>query len=1615
MVAFCNEIESNPELSARYHRHVDNIAEWYRNIYKKYAEKLEQEFKLGIKAICEDLKTQDIRVEEIPEMVQSFLNDLEGANNTKMPDFVMADALVKLILSKYSLGPGENDRFLTEHGIQANLYFKDGNRTWINCTAYADVMTELLAKVLRDEEPDCRIELQALNQNRAIRAKIVHAGQNELSLSLSVMRDYNIIRDLIHFLDPDIDLPVFTFCELFNYDKLRSEPCRFLFDDTTTILIADSVHDVRSDYLAAVANLPWNLVIDLDGYSDCGGLLSTVNHNRIQKEILTRKTADQLSELPSDGRTLWYRCGEYQSTNFIPNDKFSIGAYTAFHKDLKANKQNSKNLNWKAIFRELIQRAKDRGCFINIAALTNNFTIVNQLIQAIVGNESDEFDDYFITWVGLDKADIQGAYGLDDEGESSAEYIRQHFMHQPCPMYQFYQAFAEHSGSWRMQTSLNSEFTLPTANGSVVLSENDRNNIADDFCALYDHCEEADIEQSENLRKLFYSGNIASWNTIASDDIPRLRKDNEFEQMQQEIRTLLGQTQKDPDKRLYFIRHTAGMGGSTLARQLVWALHTSYAVLEVRNYVHSSFTKRIQHLYDHVLDKSPIILFADDTLPSFVSLCDEVRGLERRCILVSACRDESGVFQKYPKATCKYVSSLSDEAINKLQKRYRQISTLSSKDLDIKDKEFRTVLHGSMFTPFIIGLYYKEREFCIDRYVTKTFDGCGENRYKDVLAYLALCDCYQSKNLPVFLIKDILGFKGREDFLRSCPAAGSLITVEDQNTGKAYYHFVDRLLSKCYLEIYCERLYGSKDNLPNVILQLSEKLIDHIAKASEKSFDTTSCLDTLIGIMIQNKKVDDGQHPYSALMEDIGLPQNQRKLMKHLAETFQPLADDIMTQRKNEPEYEQHIDRKKQMIQRLVSHTYAHLGRMYSRDDRNYKKADEAFQKAIDYMPDEDPNIFHMAGSALLDQLKEVFSSSQEITPEQLDDIRRDVQRAAEYFDYTTDYGSPDYGYPSKLELLYCYLRFLFQYDGVQSKDDLSKLKPKTCEVQAEFMNVLEEAKNYPDLEQDAHDKIQDYESRFRSNIIFGDFGRAVQYYQNELERINPETDTAGYKKALRNLIFAQITQARHKAGEAPFCCCLKNARKTLENIQELLSLPFDASKFSDYMTRTQMFHYWMMLAKHLEVSVDTGLDYANRWIEMEEKERYNNRNPEPYYYKSTLLYLEIREGSSKAREELHELTKQISSDAEDKKFDRRRGDIEKIRDILIEGREMGQLLDITHLDVTHRATEEERLKAVRDQNCEPITVSAHLEGCPGKNIADMEIYEPSCWKGEPARLNIGRHANHSITSAQIHHRIQFVMGFSTLRLTAVSCTAADIDASEVFAPFKALPKGQISIKADKPSVPQSKTIPIESRKPAAFSAPSFTRGERAILKDIRLFTDNNNKRWLNGKVDGLKAGVSVEKDLMQFPESEFRRYGGIDEVIARLQEKAEAPCVIIDRQENISGVRYRVSFYEACDTIEGLLEDRVKNASAEAAISEQPSVQQAAVPNGTVVQATIQKIDGKSADGEFIYQEKTYPINLKIKKKKEHKTLDTAYRRREKIAIRITGFSNECYSGQCI
>ena len=279
-----------------------------------------------------------------------------------------------------------------------------------------------------------------------------------------------------------------------------------------------------------------------------------------------------------------------------------------------------------------------------------------------------------------------------------------------------------------------------------------------------------------------------------------------------------------------------------------------------------------------------------------------------------------------------------------------------------RNQDFDRVITSSMRTPFIIGLYYMEENFNIDDYVRKALDGCVKRDYADVIGCLAMCDEFYCKNFPVSLVSSWLGLTVRNEFLRLFPAASSIMVKERSDSGIDMYHFKHPLLSSKFLELYCRDYYNGIENRSSAIYDLTYKLIDKVANMGRNLREDS--LNLVILLMIQNKSGGEGEGSLSLLLDAIGMTVHQRALMLHLAEAFRPLADEIRNRKNLNPDIE--LTSLERLQLRLVSHAYAHLGKLYSQGERNFDKAEEMMGLAIDYMPDSDPLIYHMYGKSLL-------------------------------------------------------------------------------------------------------------------------------------------------------------------------------------------------------------------------------------------------------------------------------------------------------------------------------------------------------------------------------------------------------------------------------------------------------------------------------------------------------------------------------------------------------------------------------------------------------------------------------------------------------------------------
>ena len=148
MLVFCSEIEQGPH-KREYHEHVSQIADWYVNTVQTYDKMLKTEM---------DFRSMSIALNGLDEHF-SFTKDLTYTLGAKCSYFDISEGLVKLILSKYSLGPSA--QFLHAHEIVRRFH---GN-SWLECTASAMEFVEIAAKVLRDEGVEYSFNLQILLQD----------------------------------------------------------------------------------------------------------------------------------------------------------------------------------------------------------------------------------------------------------------------------------------------------------------------------------------------------------------------------------------------------------------------------------------------------------------------------------------------------------------------------------------------------------------------------------------------------------------------------------------------------------------------------------------------------------------------------------------------------------------------------------------------------------------------------------------------------------------------------------------------------------------------------------------------------------------------------------------------------------------------------------------------------------------------------------------------------------------------------------------------------------------------------------------------------------------------------------------------------------------------------------------------------------------------------------------------------------------------------------------------------------------------------------------------------------------------------------------------------------
>lgn len=1350
MRKLCAQLETGNKQKEKpkYEAIFDEIKAWYLEQYKHYETALKNDMlsKLG-----EELKEQITCWEDLG--MTGYTDNFSAKANL----FNMADIMCKIMLSVYSYGPD------TTMPVDFKSFSKN---SWLECKLNANHINELLQFQLEAHQEGERINLAVLTEDRHVRNDLTHHG--EVSICSSAIRCYNVLREMIIFMEPESCsvLPRFSYPREAECDMQRvMERLQNLhFQNENTLLVVGPLHDVSAEAKTFLANLPWTVVLDLDGYSNFGGLRSAVTHTNINDQKLQKNTAHNFKSCK--GYTNWFTCGDFCNYSYSQttpdcknNDIFFSTLYSFSDRYFKVSPDLRTCLD--SIISSLSAQMRP----LNILYLYYHDPIDPAQILIDLCEQYFHYSDipYSIT-AAYYEFPASWEKSLQSLSRSYNLSAGECFPLEPifCDLDSLMEGLLEYQNSFPVQIVKHDPHMLPSESGSRAISNNLAIDLAEYFDILYDNIgEEAPDTTNFELTK-FYHGGEAAWSVFFNEQAFLLMRKTEHEKKLAEIRNILNHIPETnlASQKIFNLEHTPGIGGSTLLRQIGWDLHKEYPVLFVRKY-NSQIINLIRQLYDD--RKKGILLLADESVNDIDCLKDDICTLDRACALIVSGRKDCMVLGK--KENRILFQAITDDSEKLLRQRFKEYSELPSEQLHEKDEkyeDFVRINRAEMRCPFMIGLYYQEADFNgVRSYVGQLLNSVKDEREIKVIAMLSFCDYYGQTGLPQRLVDQYLNIPVKSNYISNYPYARSAFLICEGFGGNInVYRSKHYLISQELLEQCSNRLYNAR--LQGCLTALARLLIDTLFSAYQvKAIEAYQ--EILERIFIDKSGVQD---KFSRLILDIASPLFRKEVLKHLAERFESLANS--RDPKEDP-----------TLYSMTSHFFGHLGRLCSnheygvdnpQDAKAYcEKAVLLMEKASPEHPD--PLIYHMYGEARRNLLQKRWNELGESKPSnsQYDEYEREIEAIRKIYDKTAQYGSEVYAITSQISMYIQYLKKIYVWKCITKPEHISKMTIQEVSYRGEVEELLEYLSSI-ELDERSKEYYLELENEFRSKIMLGDYSNTIQYYENLITNLStrPGQDLE-LQSARRGLINARLANhynsvKQHSGSyvEMP----PKELTSILSLLEEVLGQPIDPSNYRQRNQRISSYARWFYLSKmkHSGRTLTKAMHYSERWVELD-KQRPGN-DPRPYYYYYVCSMLCALGGD---QVDFNELEKNRSTC-----FKRAQSHYktDAIRDVLIKGVGLEQLLDM-------RFVGRDIAEYLHSSGCTPVT----LEGRFDYISADkgyIKIVSPVEWSGTEVKFTLGSSCRvNSVGKNQLTHTLGTFAGFSFEQLCSVNQYVKDYTGQE--------------------------------------------------------------------------------------------------------------------------------------------------------------------------------------------------------------------------------------------
>lgn len=1001
------------------------------------------------------------------------------------------------------------------------------------------------------------------------------------------VRVFKNLKNIIHlFFDKNANLPdVEEPKNLIDFSKIYFECEEFKLSDCTYMLIADPMHDIAKDKLSILTSLPWDVVIDFDGASKQNGLRASVSVDNDPKIIdlfydNVRKGVNPETTMFKSGKTIWFY--ENRRGKIIPQ---------MFSKWNEEPDNTIKRKDSSRIFLETCYSA--RPTQLIVVCLKRYDQAVRFLLEELY----ERFNDIKVILINQD----------DEEEERRILDIL------PEEKFSFYLNGIDNFLD-KLKANRNKLPTQPLKRtrgilvsgkkGEVELESNFVVNIQDYFDIVHLNIDKDEGEiDLESAKLQFMKGHPASW-SIYKHNIDVHLVDVEL------LRSFLGRIKErlnivahNPKDRIFTIAHRPGFGGTTLSKRIAWELHYDYPVLILKNYKQGRISKLISDLYDE--SNKGILIVADENVVGVSGLDDferEISSINRPIATLLVKRD--GKNTRNDNKNTLPLRLIEDGVCEILEERYISIARQTYDDGTIqRQKKYLSKISDDMKCPFIIGLYYLEKDFTgVKDYVRKFVSKINDQRTKKVLLYISMCDYFARKEVPTYLISRIFTDQEGRFVLRNVIGASTEeLLIEKNENNLTYWRPKHYLLGFEILKwLMSDMQYDEKD-WRDRLYTYSKSFIDdtkRIVGNSEYILDLLS--EMFINRQVHNSVEDGEDGRFSKLIDTIVGAEERLQILQHLTNSYDNVA-----------------------------HFWGHLARYYSsRKPTNFIKAEKCCDTAIRLTEEtgkNDPVIYHIKGDCIRknmsDQIKSSMNSGDKIDIDKILEIRSLVDYAATWFELSKKYGQVDFGVITHIETILEFMELVFKHYSISSVADLLNLKETWVKNYIKDLNDLFLAIDKDELSEKALEIYERCKNKFNILIYRKSHSEIIQGLYNRL----------GDFKNRTNVDTHSITFIRRSIIET----ILHNYEQNFDRIDdrdrirllELLEANIDAAP-----DNTSNYRLWIKISKQSKENVDKAIIYVRKWYNVEKEKRV--RDPKPAYYMFVLHFLRAMDGFRDALED---------------------------------------------------------------------------------------------------------------------------------------------------------------------------------------------------------------------------------------------------------------------------------------------------------------------------------------------------------------------------------------------